>query len=89
MEKKDTIKKSMVDDCSLLTARDLLVEALEDVQNMQEMIMVLQLGFDGLTCKERISEISSLYIINQHLKMLEETKLAVISDILEGYAKGK
>lgn len=81
-------KEITVESDKIIKASDILMEVLEDLANLQNLIEVLQLGFDGLTCKERKSEISSLRIISQQLGILEESKVAVASVIVHEMLKG-
>lgn len=81
-------KEITVESEQILKASDILMEVLEDLDNLQNMLEVLQLGFDGLTCRERISEMASLQIISQQLYMIEESKVTVASVILHEMLKG-
>ena len=81
-------KEITIESNQILKASDILMEVLDDLDNLRNLIEVMQLGFGSLTCKERISEISSLQIISQQLYMLEESKVTVVSTLLTSILKG-
>ena len=81
-------KEITVESNQILKASDILMEVLDDLDNLRNLIEVMQLGFGSLTCKERISEISSLQIINDNLSMVEESKVSIASTILHEILKG-
>lgn len=63
-------------------ARDLTDQLKQEFEHLQNMLEVLEYGFAPITCMERTSEISSLYIIKQYLKNIESNKLEKLEDIL-------
>ena len=63
-------------------ARDLTDQLKQEFEHLQNMLEVIEYGFATITCMERTSEISSLYIIKQYLKNIESNKLEKLEDIL-------
>lgn len=64
-------------------ARDLTDQLKQEFEHLQNMLEVIEYGFATITCMERTSEISSLYIIKQYLKNIESNKLEKSEDILD------
>lgn len=64
-------------------ARDLTDQLKQEFEHLQNMLEVIEYGFATITCMERTSEISSLYIIKQYLKNIESNKLEKLEDILD------
>ena len=64
-------------------ARDLTDQLRQEFEHLQNMLEVIEYGFATITCMERTSEISSLYIIKQYLKNIESNKLEKLEYILD------
>ena len=64
-------------------ARDLTDQLKQEFEHLQNMLEVIEYGFATITCMERTSEISSLYIIKQYLKNIESNKLEKLEYILD------
>ena len=88
MEKIFPTKEIQVDAIEIVRARDLIIEATDGLEHLNNLLLVISFGINQLTFAERDYETSCIEIIRKYIATLREEKLTVASTKLDQQIKG-
>lgn len=76
-----------VDAVELSQARDLIIEASEGLEHLDNVLLIISFGISQLTFAERDYETSCIQVIRKYIKTLEKEKLTEATNKLEQQIK--
>lgn len=76
-----------VDAVELSQARDLIIEASEGLEHLDNVLLVISFGISQLTFAERDYETSCIQVVRKYIKTLGDEKIAVAQNKLEQQIK--
>ena len=76
-----------MDAVELSQARDLIIEASEGLEHLDNLLLIISIGINQLTFAERDYETSCIQVIRKYIKTLGDEKLAEAQNKLEQQIK--